>query len=271
MIHRREIEVKSCAKIKHYPDGKQIIYAATKPIFGGAGWEESDKWDTKPKKKRKSAAAENVLRSKRRAAAAVRDLALCNDFRYFVTLTLDGSKIERYDLSQVVRKLNNWCDNRVRRDGLKYILVPEQHKDGAFHFHGFFNDALCVEDSGTLRIVGGKKPKKPRSKKEREQLLINGAQVVYNLPDWNFGFSTAIALYGEREAAIGYAVKYITKAQEKMGGRWYFSGGGLSKPMFTFESDIDFYDIAEDGRSYVIELPQAGYAMAILECNGEND
>lgn len=90
-------------------------------------------------------------------------------------------KVDRYDASAVTRKLNSWLDNQVRRKGLAYVLVAERHKDGAVHFHGFFNDALPVVDSGTLSIGGGK-PRKPRSARERARWLEQGAHVVYNLP-----------------------------------------------------------------------------------------
>lgn len=35
------------------------------------------------------------------------------------------------------------------------VLVPERHKDGAIHLHGFFNDALPLVDSGTISRPGG--------------------------------------------------------------------------------------------------------------------
>lgn len=137
---------------------------------------------------------------------------------------------------------------------MKYILVPELHKDGAVHFHGFINDALPVVDSGTLSHGG--KPKKPRTKAERERLLALGWRVVYNLPDWAFGFSTAVELYGEYEAAVAYCCKYIGKdmgaeaapdggaegqpqPSGKLGGRWYYSGGGLQQPEVA-ALDLDF-------------------------------
>lgn len=267
MLRVQEKDIKCHAKYKDFPNGKRIIYAASEPIFCEDGWELSNKWDSKKgkKKARKDSEQANILRSKRRAAANLKDIALCNDFKYFVTLTLDGGKIDRYDLSAVVTKLNSWLDNRVRRKGLKYVLVPEEHKDGAFHFHGFFNDALSVVDSGTLSVPGCKRPRKPRSARERERLLTNGAKVVYNLYDWDFGFSTAIELYGEREAAISYTTKYITKAERKLGGRWFFSGGQLEKPKITVTDDLSFRDIAEIEGAYVIEMTFAGYALAILE------
>lgn len=163
--------------------------------------------------------AASLERSKRRARVAVRDLGLCNDFRFFVTLTLDRTRINRYDPREILRHLNHWLDNNVRRRGLKYVLVPERHKDGAIHFHGFFNNALEAVDSGH---------------KDK------GGHTVYNLPGWGWGFSTAIELYGERAAAVAYTCKYISKAQEKIGGRWYYSGGDLKRPDVVW-CDVDYH------------------------------
>jgi hypothetical protein len=132
---------------------------------------------------------------------------------YFVTLTLDPQRINRYDPVVVVKKLSYWLDNHVRRDGLAYVLVPELHKDGAIHFHGFFNEALTGRDSGHKDDAG---------------------HPIYNLPSWGWGFSTAIALYGDIDAAIGYTAKYVTKAPEKIGGRWYYSGGKLERPTVSW-------------------------------------
>ena len=57
-------------------------------------------------------------RARRRAAAKVRDLALSNRFRWFVTLTLDRERIDRYDVGVITKKLNQVMDNLVRRRGL---------------------------------------------------------------------------------------------------------------------------------------------------------
>lgn len=171
---------------------------------------------------------------------AVRDLGLCNDWEYFVTLTLDPARIDRYDPAEVARHLNHWLDNRVRRDGLCYVLVPEHHRDGAIHFHGFFNGALAAVDSG-----------------HRDE----GGHPIYNLPAWGWGFSTAIRLYGERAAAVGYCCKYIAKQQEKIGGRWYYSGGRLRRPEVSW-SDVDFETLlrAEGAEPFQIEaLPWARF------------
>lgn len=136
------------------------------------------------------AQAEDQERSMRRARAKVRRLALANSFRWFVTLTLDPQKVDRYDPAAVVRKLNQWCSNQVKRRGLRYILVPERHKDGALHFHGFFSDSLEAVPSGHTDKQGHE---------------------IFNLPGWNLGFTAAIEVYGDYAGAVAYVCKYIGK------------------------------------------------------------
>lgn len=234
-------EIMHNCRVKVYPNGTHELLAAPAAIFREKGWELSDKWMPEVKGNGDGGSpADNLARAKRRARAAVRDIALSNEFSHFVTFTLDATKIDRYDINAVVKKLNYWLDNRVRRNGLKYVLVPELHKDGAIHFHGFINDRLGLVDSGT--ITGGelKKPRKPKSSRERERLLSSGSHIVYNVTDWKLGFSTAIELYGDYRAAVGYVCKYISKEQQKIGGRWYYSGGDLSKPeILLFDVDYD--------------------------------
>lgn len=256
--------------MKIYPDGSRHILVADRPIFRESGWEIADKERVRSAPRAEAvewlAEAEDAEavechsatassdRSRRRARVAVRDYGLCNDFRYFVTLTLDAAYINRYDAKEVVKKLNTWLDNSVRRQGLKYVLVPELHKDGAIHFHGFFNEALEVADSGTMIPPNGGKPKRPRSKAQRAAWAADGGHVVYNLPRWGLGFSTAIELYGRRSEAVGYVCKYISKASEKIGGRWYYSGGGLRKPELTYsDAPLEAYAGVSGAHSFVID------------------
>lgn len=250
-----------------YPDGSRKIIAANKPLFGGSGWELSDKWDSEPRsvRRKETPSAADLERARRRAAAKLRDYALCTPFKWFVTLTLAPDQVDRYDMGAVVKKMRAWLDNRVRRKGLTYVLVPELHRDGAVHFHGFFNDApLMYIDSGTLKVSGKKSPIRPRGLIHRSDLLKSGAQVVHNLVDWSFGYSTAIEIYGDYRAAIGYVSKYIGKQSEKIGGRWYFSGGDLRKPEEVLLPDVDYWQLRAQG-AFCFDLHRANVALAILE------
>ena len=276
MSRREKSSVKHYAKAFIYPCGVMDLMASTEPDFGPKGWEHAEEYD-KPKagggasedqrscteRKPPKALGEDIERSMRRARAKVRRMALANEFKYFVTLTLDEMMVDRYDAAAVVKKLNAWCSNAVQRHGLRYILVPERHKDGALHFHGFFNDALPAVDSGTIRVPGSKKPKKPRSAAERAKWLEAGGMVVYNLPGWSLGFTTAMELYGVYPAAVAYVCKYIGKDGAKPAGRWYYSGGDLKEPRAEYFEASPAELVAEyGGRAFVIYPP--GKQIAVV-------
>ena len=244
----REGDLKHTAKMVSYPCGIVDLIASSSPDFGSSGWEAAEDYsrpkkahtvtaccdDDGPGERRPGASAEDLERSMRRAKAKLRRLALANDFKYFVTLTLDPSKVDSHDGAAVVKKLNAWASNAVQRHGLRYILVPERHKNGGIHFHGFFNDAFEAVDSGTIRVPWAKKPRKPRSEAERVSWLQAGGRIVYNLPGWSLGFTTAMDLYGDYAAAVAYVCKYIGKDGTKPAGRWYYSGGDLKEPTVTY-------------------------------------
>lgn len=261
------------AKIYRYPGGISDIIASSDADFGPQGLEAAEDYSkpgsTGAKEKREQARgsseaqAEDVQRAMRRARAKVRRLALANDFKWFVTLTFDPSKVEAKDGAAVVKKLNAWCSNAVQRHGLRYILVPERHKKGGIHFHGFFSDAVEVVDSGTIRLAEGKKPRRPRSAAQRAEWLAQGGRIVYNLPGWTLGFSTAMELTGEYPAAVAYVCKYIGKDGEKPAGRWYYSGGDLAQPEEVY-AEISPADLQEmcPGRCFEIAVPGRRIAIA---------
>lgn len=247
-------EVTHYSKIYTYPCGVVDILCSSKPIFREAGWEEA-RW-TKPKaliskpegeaeakpEEKSEPKGEDIERSMRRARSRVRRLALSNDFRWFVTLTLSPDKVDRYDAAQVVRKLSNWCSNQVTRHGLQYILVPERHKDGALHFHGFFNDALEA-------VASGHKDKQGHE--------------IYNLPGWTLGFTAAIEVYGDYAGAVAYVCKYIGKQGDKPAGRWYYSGGDLREPAAIY-GEISPAELREEYGDRVFSFQVPGASMAVI-------
>lgn len=236
------------ARIKTYPDGSMDIMVCDRPIFRESGWEKSG-WSVHEKRSRSppsdsDAGSERALR---RARAQVRELAKANALTLFVTLTLDQTQVDRYDMISITKKLNVWLDNNVRRRGLAYFLVPERHKDGAIHFHGLFNDALEIVDSGHTDKDG---------------------HTIFNLPRWSLGFTTAIRLYGEPEKAIGYVTKYIGKQGEKPGGRWYYSGGNLSRAEVSF-CDIDMRDAIAQKGAYCFSIEDAKATFCMYSIRGD--
>ena len=239
-----------------YPGGDIDIICCSNPIFREPGWEAAgwgeDRAKPAPSPREKGAKSQgaDMERSMRRARAKLRRLALANGFDYFVTLTLYPAKIDRYDGAAVTRALGRWCDNMVRRHGLRYILVPERHKDGAFHFHGFFaGEGLKAVDSG---VEWDGRP-------------------VYNLPQWTLGFTTAQALYGEYSAAVGYCCKYIGKQEgERPLGRWYYSGWALKEPDKTY-CDLEYRSVLSDHSEAAAEFSIPGSKLLVIHTKQEEN
>lgn len=269
--------------VKRYPDGSARIMAAERAVFRIPGFEVSGEWgqgkgrvaafetpaEAVERIEAEYAQAErlgieadggeteaeaahrrdNLARAQRRARSAVRDLALSNPFRFFVTLTFDRRRVDRWNDTEVLRVTRNWLDNHVRRDGLAYVLVAERHKDGAIHFHGFFTDAIGGVDSGHRTKRG---------------------QIIYNLPGWGWGFSTAVEITGEYGACVTYVTKYITKGSEKVGGRWYYHGGKLCKPEVEYCNTMwdDVSQISDSGTSYRCSIEALGCSMLVVDAEG---
>lgn len=73
-----------------------------------------------------------------RAKNKIFEYCICNDFEYFVTLTIDENKYDRFNLNKYYKDFSQFI-RHYRRDfnlDIQYLFVPEQHKDGAWHMHG---------------------------------------------------------------------------------------------------------------------------------------
>ena len=186
-----------------------------------------------------SLAFENKKRSdpakaRARAKAKCKDYVLSNpELDMMITLTLDKEKIDRYSYDIIIKKLNTWLGNRVKRDGLMYLIVPETHKDGAIHFHGFVNSkSVKLEKSIYKRGDDGKNfiaALHPTKK----------GRIIYNISDWDYGFTTAVRIGNtdiDREKTCSYILKYLTKQEEKIGKRWYLHSNNLRTPAYTYHN-----------------------------------
>lgn len=104
-------DISSNARLKVYP-ATEVLQVSNAPIFRAPGWEPQKRsYDVPAKGKGKD--PERALEvSRARARAAVRDIALCNQFDYFITWTLDGSLINRYDADEVKRRVLTFLKTR---------------------------------------------------------------------------------------------------------------------------------------------------------------
>lgn len=140
-----------------------------------------------------------------RTKQSIYSLAYNNKWDWFVTLTFSAEKIDRNDYNEIIKKTCKWLNNIRSRyaPDMKYILIPEPHKDGAYHFHGLFADCdgLTFVDSG--RVVDKGKARK-RTKNNSD------LPTIYNIENWKFGFSTATKVQSNAKC-VSYMTKYITK------------------------------------------------------------
>lgn len=260
-----ESEVKHNARVKYYinPDGSSYpveLMVCNNSIFIEEGFERrflNRKTSTNTKKPNNSSIEQAVNRARKN----LYDLIRCNNFKWFVTLTFNDEIVERSNYNAVVKKFNQWTSNRVKRNGLCYVAVIERHhKSNGLHFHVLTNEVVTLSDSGTVKCHGRKKPIKA-STADRYNIPISDRKTVYNISDWSYGFSTAIEITDDEkgEKVAAYLKKYLTKDFEKIGGRYYYSGGLLARPLYTY-TDTDFYDIEP-----TYEFSVAGNAYKVLK------
>ena len=64
---------------------------------------------------------------------------MCNDFDYFITLTLNPINIDTFDLDNFIRTFGQFIRDQRKKyswGDIQYLLVPEKHKSGSWHMHG---------------------------------------------------------------------------------------------------------------------------------------
>ena len=235
-------EVFCNCKIESYPKFKKITIA-NRPVFKDKAW-ECRKATTKGTEKRISSDNAPQLRSVHRAKKKIFDIAALNAFDYFVTLTLDPRCINRENPREVAKKLKTFLAHKVTRKSWSYVLVPEYHKDQkGIHLHGLISGNIQLKDSG-MKTKEGK--------------------TVYNLPEWNYGFSTCIELSGEKKFVSRYITKYISKDFKKIFGNFYYAGGKLLRRPPTTYTNADYDNI--DAKGY--EVNEIGVSFKYVEVEG---
>lgn len=235
-IHHSENLVLKPVRAKYIiqPDGSKRLAAVmefSRPVFNPGGFIPVDDFRVTADDvilgdhaENLCSAEQNLARARRRAKIQAFDYILANpDLNVFVTLTYDPEKVEsRSCYEEVYHKLKVFLGNRVARHGLKYVCVPEHHKDGeAIHWHMICNGrGLDLYPSGH------------RSK--------NGH--IYNVRAWKWGFSTAVFIGGtvtDRDRVCKYVYKYMGKQDGAMiGGRYYLHGGQLELPIYEYYDDV---------------------------------
>jgi hypothetical protein len=163
-----------------------------------------------------------------RARSEIFELAYCNDWQYFTTFTIDPKKFGRYDLEKYHKSFTRWLRYFNEKNGthIKYLTIPEQHKDGAWHEHGF----IMGLPEEYLRLFDAEKEKLPKYIRDK---LLSGCP-VYDFPAYRekFGFCD-LEPVRSIEGVSKYVTKYITKDLSRSvtasGAHLYYHSLGLKK------------------------------------------
>lgn len=180
-----------------------------------------------------------------RAKSRVFELALCNPWNIFLTFTLDPRKYDRDDLPRFRKDVSQFIRDCNKRHGLaiKYLLIPEEHKKGGWHMHGFL---MGLPDAHLRKFTLEEKlPKYIRDK-------LQAGQPVYEWQAYRekFGFCDLEPVHDEF-AASAYVTKYITKDLDRTvkesGAHLYYCSQGLKRSAVVFRGK------ANDGLTYDYE------------------
>ena len=157
-----------------------------------------------------------------RARAIVWDLARANTFEYWLTLTFSEEHVEnRYDYKCCVGAMKKFT-NLLTHSKCSYLLVPDQHEDGAIHFHGLI--------AGPLKLTRAMNPHTGKP------LFDNHGRPCYNIDNYKFGFTSAVPLDGS-DAVIGYLTSYYTKNRKMIvpkGCKRYWASRNLVRPEVSY-------------------------------------
>lgn len=177
---------------------------------------------------------EKFMQSLSRSKRVVLEVALCNSWDYFFTGTLDERKVgDRHDISVWRRIAQFFRDfNKLNNCSIKYLIIPERHEDGAWHFHGFLSG---VPSRFLFRFVPGIHPWD----------LIKGGYLNFSAYARRFGHCSLGSIRSDRGVAF-YITKYIFKDNARnvseLGAHLYYCSLGLRRAVpLGYAYDVNSY------------------------------
>lgn len=151
--------------------------------------------------------AESIRCSLSRTKKMVKHISLSFKCEYFATFTFSSEYCDRYSYDEVSSLMQTFLHSLP--SGVQYIVIPELHKDGAFHFHGLFS-GIPLEYAGRHRV--GKR-----------------ISDVWHCPLFTYGFQSFLAARSSKACSF-YIMKYITKslcAVSKGKKRYWYSRSSI--------------------------------------------
>lgn len=169
-----------------------------------------------------------------RAQMTVFELAVCNEWDWFITLTISPQKFDRSDLRGYYKEFRKFLDyyNKKYKTKVKFLFVPEKHKDGMWHMHGLIRGILHEH----LRQFqpGDNVP----------QYLIDNGYYNWGLYANKFGWCSLDKIKDKLKCSR-YITKYITKDTSKnvtsLYNKLYYCSMGLQRSNVVWEGDFKAY------------------------------
>lgn len=197
---------------------------------------------------------ERALRvSLKRTVDKIYDYANSNNWKWFCTFTFSQDNVERTDYEQISKKFTQWLNNMRKRycADMKYLVVPERHKDGSWHFHGLFSDCdglKFMEAINNQEFYKGKK-----NKFYLEPLKRKGEQ-VYNIKNFKLGFTECTKVKDTKKVS-NYILKYVTKdiIKDIPNKRRYWASRNLELPEETLYN-VPFREYTEFCKDVATEI-----------------
>jgi hypothetical protein len=201
---------------------------------------------------------ESIRRAMHRAREKIYGYVIANEWEYWATQTFNSEAIDRYNLDEIVSRYNKKLKNLKSRkyQELKWLIVPEHHKDGAIHLHMFMSGISkdSLKFTGRYHYSGGKK------------------RPIYNWLDTvDYGFNYYLCIGDleplERVITTNYVTKYITKelVKKRFNKKMYWCSRGLREPSIssTYVYDYDVETIKSSGtiitqNTYCLKDPESG-------------
>ena len=140
-----------------------------------------------PKKGSKN--TEKLSNNITRAKTTIREYALCNKWDFWCTFTINPRKYNRYHLDDYIKDFTEFIHNYNRRkeEKCRYLFIPEQHKDGAWHIHGFISGIA-----------------------ETDIYINKFGYFAWKQYEEKFGFISMTKLDDDIERLASYCLKYIS-------------------------------------------------------------
>lgn len=152
------------------------------------------------------------------------DLALCNQWNYFATITLSP---KRYSNARMLQSLVD-LRQTFNRLHVPYLFVPEYHKKGRIHYHCLLK--LNDFHLGIFNLIRGVNPH------TGECLSTDNGAPVFNSCYFAeyFGHNTFIPIETITDSVnmSKYVSKYITKSLDKIGKQYYYRSRLLTNPVY---------------------------------------